>query len=49
MRKIISNDKAFVELGWEPTTELTEGVRRTVDWYRANVAPASGKLATATV
>ena len=35
MRKIISNAKAYVELGWEPRTDLEEGVRRTVEWYRS--------------
>jgi nucleoside-diphosphate-sugar epimerase len=35
LRKIISNAKAFVELGWEPKTDLEEGIRRTVDWHRA--------------
>lgn len=48
MRKIISNDKAYVELGWEPTTDLVDGVRRTVEWYRNEVLGAE-KLATAAV
>jgi nucleoside-diphosphate-sugar epimerase len=34
LRKIISNAKAFVELGWEPKTDLESGMRRTVEWYR---------------
>jgi len=34
LRKIISNAKAFVELGWEPKTDLGDGVRQTVEWYR---------------
>ena len=34
LRKIISNAKAYVELGWEPKTDLIDGVKRTVDWYR---------------
>lgn len=37
LRKIISNAKAFVELGWEPKTDLEEGIRRTVAWYRAEM------------
>jgi UDP-glucose 4-epimerase len=37
IRKIISNAKAFVELGWEARTDLEEGLRRTVDWYRATI------------
>ena len=24
------------ELGWQPTIELEEGLRRTIDWYRAS-------------
>lgn len=34
LRKIISNAKAYVELGWEPKTDLFDGVTRTVSWYR---------------
>jgi nucleoside-diphosphate-sugar epimerase len=37
LRKIISNAKAYVELGWEPTTELESGLRRTIAWYRSEV------------
>jgi UDP-glucose 4-epimerase len=48
MRKIISNDKAYVELGWEPTTDLVDGIRRTVEWYRNEVLGAE-KLATVAV
>ena len=33
-RRVISNAKAHVELGWEPKTDLEEGVRRTIDWYK---------------
>lgn len=33
-RKLISNNKAYIELGWAPEVELEEGVRRTVEWYR---------------
>ena len=44
LRKIISNAKAFVEMGWEPKTDLEEGLRRTVDWYKRNVlAPTKVK------
>jgi UDP-glucose 4-epimerase len=25
-------------LGWEPATQLDEGLRRTVDWYRQKLA-----------
>jgi len=43
LRKIISNAKAYVELGWEPKTDLIDGVRRTVDWYRSLKMDAQGK------
>jgi len=39
LRKIISNAKAFVELGWEPGVDLEEGVRRTIEWYKQEVLP----------
>lgn len=36
-RQLISNARAYVDLGWEPRVDLEEGVRRTVEWYRANL------------
>jgi len=33
----ISNQKAKRDLGWSPDTDLQEGVRRTVEWYKENV------------
>jgi nucleoside-diphosphate-sugar epimerase len=41
LRKIISNAKAFVELGWEPRTDLERGVALTVAWYRERTAGAA--------
>lgn len=41
LRKMISNAKAFVELGWEPRTDLEDGVARTVAWYRGRAAGAA--------
>ena len=38
-RKLISSNKAYIELGWEPKIDLEEGVRRSVDWYKQNVLP----------
>jgi UDP-glucose 4-epimerase len=34
LRKIISNAKAFVELGWEAKIDLESGIRRTIEWRR---------------
>jgi dTDP-glucose 4,6-dehydratase len=31
-------DKVIRELEWRPTIALDEGLRRTVEWYRANEA-----------
>jgi len=38
MRKALDGGQ-LVELGWQPRTSLTEGLRRTYDWYRTVVAP----------
>jgi len=46
LRKIISNAKAYVELGWEPKTDLEEGVRNTIAWFRSEIMH-SGKEAVA--
>jgi UDP-glucose 4-epimerase len=32
--RIASNEKAFKELNWRPKTDLEEGVKRYVQWYR---------------
>ena len=37
-RKLISSNKAYIELGWEARIDLEEGVRRTIEWYRAEKA-----------
>lgn len=34
---IVSAEKAKRELGWEPKVDFEEGVRRYIEWYRANV------------
>lgn len=36
-RKLISNSKAYIDLGWEPRVDLEEGVRRVIEWYRSEV------------
>jgi UDP-glucose 4-epimerase len=40
-RKLISNQKAYIELGWEPRIDLEEGVRRAIEWYRKEVMQAA--------
>ncbi len=35
-RYAVSSDRARSELGWEPSVELGEGLRRTVRWYGEN-------------
>src|SRR6266702_4387193 len=32
--RIAANDKALKQLGWKPTVDLEEGVRKYVEWYR---------------
>jgi nucleoside-diphosphate-sugar epimerase len=34
-RIVIDPAKAGEELGWAPTTELQEGLKQTVAWFRA--------------
>ena len=36
-RKLISSNKAYIELDWQPQIDLEEGVRRTIEWYRQEV------------
>lgn len=31
--KLMSNNKAYVDLGWEPETDLSKGVRKVIAWY----------------
>lgn len=38
--KIVSNEKAKRELGWEPKVDFEEGVKRYIDWYKENVTRA---------
>jgi dTDP-glucose 4,6-dehydratase len=35
-RYALSSDKMAAELGWKPTVSLTEGMMRTVAWYRVH-------------
>lgn len=36
-RKLISSNKAYIDLGWAPEVDLEDGVRRTIDWYKREV------------
>jgi UDP-glucose 4-epimerase len=44
LRKIISNAKAFVELGWEPKTDLEHGLESTIDWYNNVIAESQSAM-----
>jgi UDP-glucose 4-epimerase len=44
-RKLISNNKAYIDLGWAPDVELEEGVRRTIEWYKREMAGSKGASA----
>lgn len=35
--RVASNEKAFNELGWQPTVDLEEGIRKYIDWYTHSV------------
>ncbi len=37
-RSVLDASAARLALGWEPFTTLSDGVRRTVEWFRANPA-----------
>ncbi|HWX98834.1 MAG TPA: GDP-mannose 4,6-dehydratase [Mycobacterium sp.] len=39
--------RAGRELGWKPDTDLTDGIKRTVDWLRALLDPQPAALAVA--
>lgn len=46
-RKLISGNKAYIDLGWAPAVDLEDGVRRTIDWYRRaalSKAPAVARV-----
>ncbi|MCK4521227.1 MAG: NAD-dependent epimerase/dehydratase family protein [Nanoarchaeota archaeon] len=37
MKKILVTEKMKQKLNWEPSTELKEGIKLTVDWYYKNI------------
>lgn len=34
--RIADIDDVYAQIGWKPSTSLTDGLRRTIDWYRAH-------------
>jgi CDP-glucose 4,6-dehydratase len=32
----LASEKIFKKFGWKPATDLDTGLRKTIDWYRAN-------------
>jgi nucleoside-diphosphate-sugar epimerase len=36
-RKVISANKAYIKLCWQPQIDLEEGVRRTINWYQNEI------------
>ena len=44
--KIASAEKAARELGWHPTVDFADGMRRYIDWYRSNAKQQAIALKT---
>ncbi|MDX6451224.1 MAG: UDP-glucose 4-epimerase [Gaiellaceae bacterium] len=44
----ISGERAATELGWEPRTAFTDGVRRYVEWVTAEAGTPSAEIAAST-
>jgi nucleoside-diphosphate-sugar epimerase len=40
-RKIVSSNKAYIDLGWQPEIDLESGVQQTIEWYQAEVLRSS--------
>jgi dTDP-glucose 4,6-dehydratase len=36
MRYAINHSKITKELGWKPSVTFEEGIRKTIEWYKAN-------------
>jgi len=45
--RTVSNERARVELGWEPTTSFSDGLARTYAWYQAQAAAEASERAAA--
>jgi len=41
--KVVSNEKAKRELGWEPKVDFLEGMKRYVKWYKENIGISISK------
>ena len=37
LRSVITSDKLFNKFGWRPSTKLEDGLKLTVDFFRANL------------
>ena len=48
-RQYLDSGRAGTVLGWKPRITLDDGLRRTVSWYRAFLAPAAAARASAPV
>ena len=35
-RRVLDTSRAWEEFGWKASTKLEEGLRQTVEWWRAN-------------
>ena len=46
--RTVSNERARIELGWEPTTAFADGLARTYAWYQAQAAAEASDRAAAT-
>jgi UDP-glucose 4-epimerase len=44
----ISGERALAELGWEPTTQFADGVRRYVEWLTETAGTPSAAIASST-
>lgn len=36
-RKIVSSNKAYIDLGWQPEIDLESGVQQTIEWYKQEI------------
>jgi nucleoside-diphosphate-sugar epimerase len=36
-RKIVSSNKAYIDLEWQPETDIESGVQQTIEWYKQEI------------